>query len=622
MHGAWQKIVKVDLSSREIYTENIGEELYKNYLAGSGLAAYFLYQEKKYAIDPLGPENDILFILGLLTGMSIYTACKTSICAKSPLTGIWGESTFGGFWGAALKSAGYDGIWIMGISNSPVYLFVGPDGVEIRDAKDIWGLNTFDTNKKLIEETNPKAKVLCIGRAGEKLVKFSAIMSEGNSSRAAGRTGLGAVMGSKLLKGIAVVGKRKKVPLSDRSALSESLKNFLPIMKKKAVARTTFGTAAVVTTKATIGALPIKNYRLGISWTKEAEKISGQKIRDTIRKKDYGCFSCPIKCGKDVVIDSGPYAGLLAHGPEYETIAGFGPNLFNDNLNSIVTANFMCNDYGLDTISTSVTIAFAFEAFEKGLITRKDCDGLELKWGDSEVILEMVRKIGEREGIGNILAEGSRNAAEKIGKGSQAFLAHAKGLESSGVNPAETVSLALNWGTGNRGACHLESLSYAIEGGVPYHEIGYGGDVDGYTNEGKGRLVKIMNDFMATFNATGLCKFLFSTGLRQDLMAKWIRYTTGWEIDGEAVLEIGERIFNLKRAYNVKLGIVATDDIVSQRLMETLQRNGSLNENEGFYHQMLSDYYKERGWTENGIPEEATLKRLNLDFIKIFNDEN
>lgn len=616
MNGLWQKIAKVDLSNKEVKLEELDEELYQTYFAGSGLAAYLLYHGAKYFVDPLGPDNDLVFIPGLLTGAPVYTACKTSVCAKSPLTGIWGEATFGGYWGAALKSAGYDGIWVTGRSKSPVNLWVTPKGIEIKDARDLWGKNTFETDKILHEKTNAKIRVICIGRAGEKLTKIASIMAEGVNSRAAGRTGLGALMGSKKLKAIVVLGGKSIPPLFDSSGLKKSIQGFLPTIKKFSRNLTDFGTAWVMTGKEATGGLPIKNYSLRIRWPEGAAMTSGQTIAKTIWQKNYACFYCPIACGKEVKISSGPYADLVGHGPEYETLAGFGSNLLNDDLESIVTVNYLCNDYGLDTISTSVTLAFAFECFERGLLKKDDCDGLELTWGNSETIVEMVRKVGEREGIGEILADGSRIAAQKIGGTSEELVTYAKGLEPSASAPTPTVSLGLSWATTNRGACHMEGFSHVVERGVPFYEMGYGDKVDGLTNEGKGRLVVVMQNFMAAFNALGLCKLLFSCRLRPELVAHWVHCVTGWDFDGEKIMSIGDRLYNLKRAYNIQLGISRANDVITPKLLGALKKEGSLEEKRLFFEKMLIDYYLERGWDQNGFPSRETLQKLGLGFVK------
>jgi aldehyde:ferredoxin oxidoreductase len=270
----------------------------------------------------------------------------------------------------------------------------------------------------------------------------------------------------------------------------------------------------------------------------------------------------------------------------------------------------------LDTISTSDTLAFAFEAFERGLITKEGCDGLDLNWGNTEAIVEVIRKIGEREGIGEILADGSRIAAQKIGGTSEELIAHAKGLEPSTTAPTPTVSLGLSWATSNRGACHLEGLSHTVEGGVPFHEMNFGDKVDGLTNIDKGRLVVVMQNFMATFNALGLCKFLFSSRLRPELMARWVHYVTGWDLDGEKLMNIGDRLYNLKRAYNLKLGISRKDDVITPKLLDALKKEGSLEEKRLFLEKMLEDYYKERGWDRDGIPTSETLQKLGLGFVR------
>jgi aldehyde:ferredoxin oxidoreductase len=613
VYGTWQKIACIDLSTKKISMEHLDEELYRKFSGGSGMAAYLLYQKGKYAANPLGPDNDLIFMTGLLTGTPAPAASKTSVCAKSPLTGIWGESTFGGYWGSTLKSAGYDGLWIAGSSDRPIYLWITPEGIEIRDAQDLWGKNTFETDALLRKKTLAGAKTICIGRAGEKLSKMAALISEGLNARAAGRTGLGAVMGAKKLKGIAVIGKGI-IPLYDGTGLKQSIREFLPTLRKFTLNHTKYGTAGIIMFKEATGGLPLKNFSLGIQWEESAYKISGQAIAKTIQQGDYTCFSCPIKCGKNVKIDSGPYRNVVGHGPEYETLAGFGSNLMNDDLESLVTANYLCNDYGLDTISTSVTLAFAFEAFERGLLTRKDCDGLELQWGNTGAILETIRKIGEREGMGEVLADGSRIATQKIGCGSEEFSAHAKGLEPSTTTPTSVVSLALSWATSNRGACHLEGQSHIVEGGVPFYEMNFGDQMDGLTKEDKGRLVMVMQNFMATFNGLGLCKFLFSGRLRPELMARWVNYVTGWDLNGEEIMTIGDRLYNLKRVYNYQLGISRRDDTLTPKLFQTIKKESSLEEKRIFFDAMLADYYRERNWDQNGIPKAKTLQKLGLEF--------
>jgi aldehyde:ferredoxin oxidoreductase len=422
---------------------------------------------------------------------------------------------------------------------------------------------------------------------------------------------MGAVMGSKSLKGIAVVGNKNPIPVHDPVSLAKALKEYMPILKKHTALHTLYGTGRLVMPKEATGGLPLRNFSPAYPWSEGAQKISGQTIAKTIRQKDYACYYCPIKCGKEVMISSGPYARMVSRGPEYETLAGFGSNLLNDNLENIVTANYLCNEYGLDTISTSVTLAFAFECFERGLISKRDCDGLELKWGNTEAILEMVRKIGEREGLGDILAEGSRMAAQKIGGSSGEIIAHAKGLEPSTTMPTPTVSLALSWATSNRGACHLEGFSHLVEGGVPVSDLGFE-SMDGYTNYGKGRLVKIMQNLMAVYNNLGICKMLFSGRLGPERMSQWVHHVTGWDMDKEKLMELGDRTYNWKRAFNIQCGISRTDDQISPKLLGGLRQEGSLEEKRIFFEGMLKDYYRERGWDEKGIPSSEILQKYGI----------
>ena len=590
-----RKVLHVDLSSRKWHVEELDEEVCQYYLGGSGVAAMFLYDELDVKLNPTDPENAIIFMNGLLTGSSVPTACKMSVCARSPLTGIWGESTVGGYFPAELSRVGIGGIIIRGKADRPVYLWLKScDEIEIVDCDDIWMLDTFKTSEVLREETDPRAQIASIGPAGAKLVKLANIMFGGKDARAAGRGGLGAVMGSKNLKAIAVRGGRNRWDVHDKEKLIAELKRANPQIKEFAKGLTLFGTAGGVESVEQHGDLPIKNWRLG-AWEDGAQQTSGRRMVDTMLVKHYGCYACPIRCGKILKID-----GDDVHGPEYETTAGFGAMCLNEDVESIVRANRLCNMYGLDTISTSAVIAFAMEAFEKGILT--DTDGISLSWGNADAVLQMVHKIADREGLGELLGDGVRRAAEVLGDGAEEFAVHTKGLEYPYHDPRAFIDMAANYATANRGACHLESFSYPLGYGVTIKELGYEEVADPHSHEGKAEIAVSMQNLMSVYNGLGLCKFLLRADVGPELLNIWTNYATGWSNSMEELMSTGARIFNLKRAYNIKLGISRKDDVLPKRLLSP-NKEGAAAGSAPDMERLLDEYYRIRGWTEDGIPD-------------------
>lgn len=599
-------ILEIDLNSGQTVSLDIDKFRLRNFFGGSGLAASILFDLLKPDLDPFHPESPLIFMTGLLTGIPVPCGCRISVCAKSPL-GIWGEANAGGYWGPELKFTGFDGLLIKGKANKPVYLYITPQGAEIREAQDLWGKGTFFTTEKLLAVTDPKAQVAAIGPAGENLSSMAAIVTGGAEARVMARTGLGAVMGSKNLKAVVVRGD-KKPHIYDASILHETTKEFSAHLKF-VESLSKFGTAALIESKEAIGALPIKNFTL-FHWDK-ASKISGPTMIAEFLTKHYGCYSCPIRCGKEVKINKGPYAGFSGHGPEYETLASLGSLILNDDLTAIINLNFLLNDLGLDTMSAGITGAFAIEAFTKGLL--KETDGLNLEWGNTQAIWSLMEKIAKRQGVGQIFADGVRKAAQILGSETHEFALHSKGLEVSLSNPTPTVSLALSWATSNRGACHLEGFSHQVEGGVPYPEAGYNERMDGNTGEGKGKLTALMQNYMAVFNALGLCKFLFFARVSHDMLCQWIKGLTGWELTSSNLMEVGDRIYNLKRSYNVLLGIDHKADIVAPRILQNLRPDEPLAKGEKLFLDMRREYYAFRGWDEKGIPRREKLLSLGLE---------
>ncbi len=614
-YGWWGKLLEVDLARKTTREREIPTEEMKMYAGGSGMAASILFREFVDG-DPLSPEAPLVFMPGLLTGTFIPSASRTTVCGRSPLTGIWDESNVGGFWGAELKSAGWDGILVRGASEKPVYLFVNDGVVSFRDASDLWGKDTFETETVLRSETDPKVKVAAIGPAGERQVLVAGIMFDGRLGRAAGRGGLGAVMGAKNLKAIAVKGS-KRVPVHDPSGLKSLLKKEIPVIREKTAGMTQFGTAGGVQAVEAWGDLPIQNWRLG-SWEEGARKTTGQTWLPKVLDSHHSCYGCPIRCSKLIRLDTGPYAGIYGHFPEYETLAGFGANCLNDDPEVIMAANDLCNRYGLDTISTSAAVAFAMELYEKGIITKEDTDGLEVTWGSAEAILTLTRQIGEREGFGRTLGKGTRQAAMEIGRNAIEYSIQTKGLEFAFHDPRAFTSMAANYATENRGACHLGALTYFLGRGIQVPDLGYTEPPDVLSNEGKARIAYDMQNYMSIFNPMGLCKFLFLASVGPTQIAGWVKAVTGWEVTPEDMMALGERLFNLKRMYNVRLGISRKDDTLPPRLMAHARPSGKSAGSLPHIGKMLDEYYDLRGWSEEGIPTRETLQKLGLAWTEDF----
>ncbi len=609
-HGYWGKVIEVNLSNKEKKIISVEDNVYRKYFAGSGLGGKLLYNNLDHQLDPLSPENPLIFMTGLLTGTRVPTAAKSSVVSKSPLTGIWGESTVGGFWGAQLKKAGYDGIIVKGKSDKPIIISIKDDNIEFIQAKELWGKNVYETEKK-VKGNSKNMEVACIGRAGENRVKIAGIMFGGNETRAAGRCGLGAVMGSKNLKAIAVEGT-KKVPVYDNQKLKDLIKEQMPTLKESTKGLFDFGTAGGLQGVEANGDLPIKNWTLG-SWVEGAEKTCGQAIAETVLTDHYACYACPIRCGKNVEVKVGPNQGATGHGPEYETCAAFGSNVLNDDLNYICAANDLCNRHGLDTISTGNVVAMAIECFEKGLITEEDTGGIKLSWGSGEEILKFILKIVNKENVGAIFAEGVKKAGEKIGGLAEEFAVHTKGLSNAFHDPRAFTSMAANYATANRGACHLEALSYFAEPGVfPPELLGFDKEVDPHGQEHKAELAILMQNYMNLFNGLGICKFLILGEIGPKDIKNWVNAVTGWDLSDEELKLIGERLHNLKRMYNVKLGISRKDDKLPPRLESHAKKTGTAKGSLAHMGKILNEYYEIRGWNPEGIPTKEKLESLGL----------
>ena len=608
------KILKIDLSTRETSIRAVSETEVRAFLLGSGLASKIYFEE--YAelldarIDPLDPRNPLIVLNGLLSGTFAPTGCRSSWCGRSPLTGIWNEANLGGHWGAELRFAGYDGLIVTGRASSPTYLWIdGEQGrVEFRSAAHVWGKDQFETHDRLVAETHEKARCASIGQGGENLVKIAGVASGGQPhSRLAARGGMGALMGSKNLKAIVVRGKEKP-KYADAKGFHSTVKesNHFIMAHGPAEALHLVGTAGGHPATDKFGDNAILNWRGG-NWAEGTVRTSGKAIAETIFTRHTFCHACPIGCGKAVEVKEGKHAGVWGEGPEYETLCGFGSNLQCDDLNAIAAMNDLCNRYTLDTISTSGVLGFAFECYEKGLITMEDTGGVELKWGDADAILAMIHKVALRQDIGNVLAEGVRAAAAKIGRGADRFAVHVKGLEVPYHDPRGFVSMAANYATASRGACHLEAISYWR--GVGLEWAGWQeGDAQGWIERARfdssigAETAVAFQDYMATYNPLGLCKFIIKGSFTPAQTAELVNQAMGWSWSGQDLLEAGARLFNYKRLINNRLGVTRKDDTLPHRLQYEPRPTGTAAGVLPDMAMMLPRYYELRGWDGDGVP--------------------
>ena len=609
------KYLRIDLTQGTWREEAISETDVKSWLLGSGLAAKLFYDEMDPDLDPLAPASPLLIFNGVLTGTFAPTAARTSFCGRSPLTGIWNEANLGHYWGAELRFAGYDGLVITGRAERPTYLWIKDGGIELRDASHLWGQDYFVTADALLEETDARARVAGIGQAGENLVKIAGIMGgPSHYVRAAARGGMGAVMGSKLLKAIVVRGKQKP-DYPDRKSFLATVKEQNAHIKDHSVAMSNFGTAGGVPATEWFGDMPMQNWQLG-SWP-EAEKVSGQVIYGDYLVRHTSCYACPIGCGKEIEVSEGEYTSPRGEGIEYETIAGFGGMMRNPNAQSVALANSLCNRYGLDTISTSSAIAFATEAYAKGLIDANDTGGITLQFGDADAMLAMIDKIAFRRDIGDTLAEGVREAAARIGQGAEAFAIHVKGMEIPYHDPRAFISMAVNYATASRGACHLEALSFWNGYGVLHPDLGYPEQVNQHeSNAEQAKMAYDYQNFNSVYNPLGLCKFIIKARIGPQRTTEIVNAALGWEWTIEDVLTRGDKLFQLKRLINLRLGVTPTDDTLPQRLLTEPRPSGQAEGILPDLDLMLPIYYELRGWDKDGVPKTERLQALNLMSLK------
>jgi len=611
MNGYMNRLLYIDLSQLKSRIIELNSEDVKKYIGGSGLAAKILYDETAKETNPLGPENVLIFMTGPFTGTRALSSSRYVVAAKSPLTGLYGESTSGGSWGEVLKNSGFDGIVIRGKASTPVYLWVKDKEVELRGAEHVWGKDTFETDAILKSETDKKAVVACIGPAGEKMVPIAVILNDGVHARTAARCGLGAVMGSKNLKAVVVAGDLE-VSVHNSANLRESIRKISKDVITKTKGLKDFGTAGAVATSEAAGGLPVQNWRHTGRWKESAEKITGTTMLPSYGTDNYYCKRCIIGCGKNVIINEGDYKGDEQAAPEYETLALMGSNCLIDNVEAIIKANDLCNRYGLDTMSTGGVIAFGMEAFEKGLISKQDTEGIELGWGNEAAFIQTIKKIGENKGIGKLLGLGVRSAARKLGNAAAELAMHVKGLELPGHDPRAYNAGALNYATSSIGASHLSGFSHAFERTLTSPEIGIPSPMDPFEAEGKGVLTAKTQNYMGMLDSLITCKFLLFGGVGISTLIEWYHHITGEQMDVQDFMKTGERIFNLKRLYNTNCGVSRKDDILPKRLVTLSKKGEGHSPNLPPIEKMLCDYYEYRGWSDEGIPTQEKLAELDI----------
>ena len=628
VHGYAGKFGRVDLTNKKTYVRETPEELVINYLGGTGFCAKILWDEVNAKTNPLGPENILIFATGPVTGTLFPPAGRYVIASKSPLTGIWGESHSGGHFGPELKFAGFDYLIIHGRSRTPVYVSIRDEEIEIKDAKQLWGKDTFETTKIVKEMENEKeTMVACIGQAGENLVKYACVINDiDKSARAAGRTGMGAVMGSKNLKAIGITGSRD-ITIADPETFLEVVEEATDKCTKGewgAAAEESlgkYGTPNLVNAMNEIGRLPTKNHWTGVY--NDCEDIGPQTIRDKYRIRRGACFQCPIACKYTSSITTGPYAGTRTGGPEYETVVAFGSNCLNPDIESIIYANMLCNLYGIDTISCGKTISWAMECYENNLFTKKEADDLDLSWGNEETIIALIHKIAKRQGLGNLLAEGAKKASANLGRGSAKYAMHVKGLEISGQDGRSHKSIGLTHAIGVRGADHLRSLCTVDELG--YRDIAaerFGKDsvndiCDLLSENKKGLIVKDQEDLFAIVDSLIICKYgtMWPPIYYFDFITKVLPPLTGIENFGSVkkIRLIAERIVNLRRSFNIREGLRRKDDTLPNRFTKDPMPHGPGRGQVVDLKSMLNEYYQLRGWDlKTGIPKKEKLSELGL----------
>ncbi|MCJ7686034.1 MAG: aldehyde ferredoxin oxidoreductase family protein [Desulfobacteraceae bacterium] len=614
--GYTGKILRMNLTDQTAKEEELPQDVAKDFIGGAGFGIKYLFDEVKGGTDPLGPDNKLIFASGPFSGTTIPCASRMAVTSKSPLTGAVGMALTGGYFPVELKFAGWDALIIEGKAEEPTYVWIKDGEVKFRSAKKLWGMKTTDTQQIIKNELHDQnIRVACIGPAGENQIKIASIINEW---RAIGRKGLGAVMGSKNLKAIAIRGTGE-VGVADKDKLKTAKGEMTKAMKESHVLYPAFskmGTPMVVDHTCAIGIFPTKNFTATGEYN-PVDKI-GTEVQMTRNVGFEACYGCPVGCSQLKLAKTGPYAGILTEGPEFETMYAYGGATGVENIDAIIAADRMADELGFDTLSSGVTIAFAMELFEKGILTKEDTGGLDLNFGNHEAMITVLKLMAYREGIGDLLADGAKAAAEKIGKGSEKYAMHVKGLELPAYDVRGAKAHGLNFATSYTGADHCRGYAFQEIFGIPVpHEV------DRFTADGKGKLTKWNQDIRtATTDAPTMCAFLLDmavVGIAAQNTASLMEAVTGFTYTPDDILRVGERINNLAHAFNVREGFTRADDTLPERLLTEPLKGGA---SKGHFisrdelDQMLDEYYEARGWdVETGAPSREKLEELGLGYV-------
>jgi aldehyde:ferredoxin oxidoreductase len=606
--GYTGKMLWVDLSNNELKDEVLDEKLCRQFIGGYGLGAKLIYNRQKTGVDPLGHDSTFGILTGPLTGTAALGGSRYTVVGKSPLTGGWGDANSGGDFGPFLKFAGYDALFFTGISEKPVYLFTNNDKAELKDAAHLWGKDCYETEDMLKSELGKNVRVACIGPAGEKVALIAAVVND--RGRAAGRSGLGAVMGSKKLKAVAVKGDRK-VPVADEKRVSSLRKRYLPKLGGTIEWLGNHGTSFVTAGSAHSGDSPVKNWGgVGVIDLPDIEAFWVENITSR-RIKKYACYRCPIGCGAHMKAGTGEYEYEEgSHRPEYETLAMFGCNCLNNNIESIIKINDLCNRHGIDTISAGAAIAFTIECYENKLITKADTDGIEMTWGNHKSIVAMIEKLAKREGFGNVIADGVKIAAERIGKGAAEYAMHIQGQELPAHDPKHDYHWGIPYLLDSTPARHTQNAEV-------FRPLGQVVQLDRKSYANEGDEYRIGSALHHVVNSSGMCAFVYSCVPNAGVLLEFINAVTGWDVTTEDLTKTGERIANIRQAFNVREELNLIQFKIPGRLLGKPPLNDgplagvTINE-----HALFKEYLAAIDWDpETAKPSRKKLQELGLEDV-------
>ena len=609
MSRRFGRVLIVNLGNRSFKTMEVEPEILKKYIGGASLSAYLYGQFAEPGAEPLSAGNPLFIMTGPLTGTPVVLSGRHGIAGRSPLTGFWGESSVGGHWGREFRRTGYDGMILLGKADKPVYLLVRDEKLEFKDAAHLWGKDCFETDQTLKKEWGEKTQISCIGPAAEKLVRFCGVFTDGTDARTAGRCGLGTLMGSKKVKAVVVQGSGE-IPVLDPESLRNRMKELVPSLTGKMKGMSAFGTPGIVVPCESLGDLPVRNWAQG-KYTEQAQKLSGQLMKEKYLKKQFFCASCPVGCGRVV---GGSIEPLVEEtgGPEYETLALLGSNCLIEDMPAVMRLNELTNRLGMDTIETGAAVSFCMEMYEKGLIGSKELGGLELKWGDAGSAEELIRMIAERRGFGDLLADGLQATAEKVGGMASEYAIQINNMALPAHDPRAYSSLALTYATSARGPCHTSSYTFWFERATIFPEVGIDKVLDRFQAEGKPEMTVKVQNAVSVWENLAMCKFSILGGVQLKDVSHWLKDVAGWDLSIQDLLEVGERGINLKRKLNVGWGLSRKNDTLPLRILTHRVDDGGCGRHLPPFNIMLADYYEKRGWDKEGIPKEETYKKLGI----------